>query len=761
VVAREQAAQETMGSLQTDAAGPLADIVVAEIGREVGVRYCGRLFAALGARVVRAAGAEPELATKIDDAYAGWLDQGKELVGSPSEAIAAAAGCQRQKRLVLVGQTPLLVENVRQLVAGRSERLTLLALTWFDPRGRYSGWRANAPIIQALTGVAFGFGTPEGPPILPQGFAPEILGGVTALVAALGALIGDREAPRVVEVNVLESALCFSDVAAVALVMTGQRSQRLGVNRFAPTCPCNIFATSDGHIGIATLTPAQWSAFAGLIGRNELVQDPRLATNAQRVTHADEIDALLDPIVRGQTTRYWVENGERLRVPITPAPRPSELPNLEHWRVRGAFAPVDGTPGAPQAPTLPFRFLFDGERVPLPARVKATAPLAGVRVADFSMGWAGPLAARYLADLGADVLKIESRARPDWWRGWEPVEAQDPPLSELPLNFMAVNRNKRGLDLDLLQPDEKRAALQIVEKADVVLENQGPGVMERLGFGPQDLRRANSRVISISMPAFGTTGPLAGLRAYGSTVEQASGMPFVNGCEGWRPSLQHVAYGDSVAGLYGAAAAMITLYARERLGASRVDLSQVECLFQLDADATIAEQLLGSPLPRTGSQRSTMAPCVVVRCAGDDAWLAVAIDDDQSWQGLCRALECTDLGADASLASLAGRKSREADLERVISSWAASLPPQAAAEALQSEGVAAAPVLASHDLFADPHLAECDFWVLQDRRYLGPHFTPHAPIRYDGSRPDVVRPAPVLGEHTDEVLAELGIQLAK
>src|SRR5208337_896900 len=109
-------------------------------------------------------------------------------------------------------------------------------------------------------------------------------------------------------------------------------------------------------------------------------------------------------------------------------------------------------------------------------------------------------------------------------------------------------------------------AVHIVQLADVVIDNQGPGVMDRLGLGPADQRRLQPAVISISMPPFGRTGPLAGLRAYGSTVEQASGMPFVNGHDAWPPCHQHVAYGDAVAGLYGAAAALIGLWARERLG---------------------------------------------------------------------------------------------------------------------------------------------------------------------------------------------------
>ncbi|MEJ0064135.1 MAG: CoA transferase [Caulobacteraceae bacterium] len=197
------------------------------------------------------------------------------------------------------------------------------------------------------------------------------------------------------------------------------------------------------------------------------------------------------------------------------------------------------------------------------------------------MGWAGPLAARYLGDLGADVLKIESHARPDWWRGWDPHPDVHPPPMELPRNFMCVNRAKRGLDLDLANPEDQRAAEEIVRVADLVIDNQGPGVMAKLGLAPADQRRLNPAVVSISMPPFGREGPAGRPARLRLDRGAGSGMPFVNGHDGWGPVHQHVAYGDPVAGIYGAAAALIGLYARERLGGADIELCQVECLFQL------------------------------------------------------------------------------------------------------------------------------------------------------------------------------------
>jgi crotonobetainyl-CoA:carnitine CoA-transferase CaiB-like acyl-CoA transferase len=729
---------------------PLTGLRVVEAGGEVATRYCGRLLSQLGASVV-------QVGDRADDpvcqpgaagrAYGAWLDQDKTLAPDLASALASLEGAPG-KSLVIAGQTPALIRSVDAALAGRGNRIVRLGVTWFGEGGPYSGWRGNDAVILALSGIAFPFGLPDGPPTLAQGHASQALAGLNGFIGALAALMAGPDGPSRVDVNVLESALCFTEPGVVAAAADPLAvSGRGGVNRYTPVYPSSIYPTTDGHVGVTALTPAQWAALCGLIGRPELTQDPRLTTSADRTVCADELDDILSPLIAEKTTDYWVQAGERLRIPITPAPRPKDLPGMAHWAGRGSFAPV-GETGA-MGPTLPFRFGFDGVTAPRPDG-GPRGPMSGVRVADFSMGWAGPLAARYLGDLGADVLKIESTDRPDWWRGWEIVEAQDPPLHELPRHFMAVNRSKRGVDIDLLSPEGRTIAETIIRRADVVIENHGPGVMERLGLGQAAQRRLHPGVISVSMPPFGFGGPLTGLRAYGSTVEQASGLPFVNGQADWTPSMQHVAYGDPVAGVYGAAAAIAALYGRNTLGGAEIDLCQVECIFQLGADAIIADQLVG--VERTGSRRATMAPVCVVAASGDEAWLAVAADSDAAWSALCAEL------CEASLSpawSLAERKAQADAIEAAIARWAAPQDPAAAAARLQQAGIAAAPVLPAHGLWLNDHLCDVGFWTTVNRRYIGDHLIPHAPIRFDGDRPPVRRPAPTLGEHSAEAIAEL------
>jgi crotonobetainyl-CoA:carnitine CoA-transferase CaiB-like acyl-CoA transferase len=408
-------------------------------------------------------------------------------------------------------------------------------------------------------------------------------------------------------------------------------------------------------------------------------------------------------------------------------PTPGQLPRDPHWAGRGAFAAVGE--GGPEGPTLPYRLSFDGVRSARWTGDSAIGPLAGLKVIDFSMGWAGPLCARTLADLGADVVKIESADHPDWWRGWD-NSAADRAAMEMRHNFLGANRNKRGVDIDLTRPEGLAQAKALIAGADVVVENYAAGVMEKLGLGPRVQRALRPGVISLTMPAFGAAGPLSGLRAYGSTVEQASGLPFVNGEADWPPCLEHVAFGDPVAGLYAASAVLTALAGRESLGGADIDLAQVACLFQLGADSILAAQVLGEPLPRAGHRRARLALCVVVQAG--DGWLAAAVDET----------------AMTGLARLVGEAS-----EPALRAWAAARPAAQAASALQAAGAPAAPVQPAHALTFDPQLEAAGFWISLDRAVIGRHLVPASPFRFDGARPAIRRPAPTLGQHTREVLS--------
>ncbi len=701
---------------------PLSAFSVLELGGDVATRYCARLFAQMGARVVCVRSGDDRTlgyAAEAGMAYGRWLDESKVPIESPDQVDGTFD-------LVIAGLDEDTIRKAAVLCDRMAKRPMLLTITWFDSEGPYGDWCATDEIINALNGIAYNFGIADGPPMLPQGHGPQITAGLVAFNASVAALSAERR-PATIAVNVFEAAMCFVETGAIAAKANAlPLTPRLGVNRFSPTYPASSYPSADGWVGITCLTPAQWAAMCGLIGRPELATDPRYATAYDRLLHGDEVDALLRPAAVARTTQEWVELGDVHRIPITAMPEPAALAKMEHWRERGAFAAVDGI----AAPTLPYRFQFSGRPEPHWTGDASQGPLAGVRVIDFSMGWAGPLCARTLADLGADVIKIESEGHPDWWRGWESGSV-DVRTREVNHNFIAVNRNKRGIDLDLTTPQGVSAARALIATADVVVENFAAGVLTRLGLGPAAQRQVNPRIISLSMPAFGNGGPRSGQRAYGSTVEQSSGLPFVNGEADWPPCLQHIAFGDPIAGLYAASAVLAALAGRERLGGAEIDLAQVACLFQMGADAIIAAQLNGGTLARTGHRRARLALCTVVQAR--DGCLTVA----------ARAEDI------AALAGLVGGDTRAA-----LAAWARERDAHDAACALQAVRVAAAPVLPAHGLCDNAHLNASGFWCELERDFVGRHPAAAPPFRFDGAYPVLRRPAPTLGEHTAEVLAE-------
>jgi crotonobetainyl-CoA:carnitine CoA-transferase CaiB-like acyl-CoA transferase len=731
----------------------LSGLTIIEIPGGVAARYCGHLFAAHGATVLQL-GAPSDAAVgyggRGSAAYAVWLDAGKQRV----ETYTAAA--KYKIALVIAGQDRASVATADEAMraAGLGDAIRL-GLTWFAPEGPYRDWTGNDGVIQALSAVSYATGATDGAPMLPRGHAPQAIAGATAFIAAMGAIIGRQNGwgGRTVDVNILEANLCLSESGVAGAALTGDRTVRRGVNRFTPTFPGGIYQASDGWIGVTALTVPQWRSLCDMIGHSELAKNPVHHVSLQRMGDADELDKILVPAFKTNTKKFWLEEGQRLRIPMAPVPDLKELPETPHWRERGSFAPVPGATDA-VGPTMPFHATASppaGKRHPKIGR-PPELPLSGVRVLDLSMGWAGPLAARHFADLGADVVKVESCTHFDWWRGFDGSMEGDPPPYETKPSFLMVNRNKRGITLDLKEEAGKALTRRLASRSDLVIENYAPGVLDKLGLGAKTLTGEKADLIYLSMGAFGAKGPWRSFRAYGSTVEQASGLPFVNGETNDPPTMQHVAYGDPIAGIYGAIACLIALYDRSRRGAGAIiDLGQVECLFQLCADAIVAQSVQAEPLQRDGSRHPLSALRMVVAAANPNGWIALSVETARQWNALADAIGRADLRV-GDAAELAAMKARAAEMERTVAAAFATKVAAEAVASLQAAGVPASVAYANVDLLDDPQLIHDAFWRRTERRFIGNHVVPHAPYRLDGQRVPLRNASPTLGEHNEAVL---------
>ena len=794
-------------------AGALAGIHVVDLAGTVATAYCGKLFRDLGATVTnleppgeghpirRLPPFHPEASAPEASALATWLSLGKRSVTAGPED-PEARGLLESADLILDAEPAA----ERRLLKGQ----TRLSISWFGASGPYAGRDATDPVISTHTGAARALGPADGPPILATGHTPQVVTGTLAYVGAVGHLLaretGRLDAPLHLDVSILEAAMCITEPGPPGTLATGEIRPRVGINRFWPTYPVGIYRCRDGWLGVTTVTPSQWRSLCSLLELDELGAEPRYQVSINRIEDADRIDAALRPRLLERTAREWVEAGQAARVPLALAPTPAELFELEQFRERRAWIeaahPDQGrflaagtpfrlrrTPAATggRAPRLgehndaaadgggghatqPADDLEQPDRMPAgrPAhrqsahRQSAHRPtlLADIRIVDLTMGWAGPLATRQLADLGADVIKVESCQYFDWWRGWESTpESIAQKLYEQSTAFNTTGRNKLGVTLDLTSRRGVDLLLRLVAQADAVIENYTASVLPRLGLDYPRLRQANPELVMVSMPPFGKSGPWMNHRAYGSTVEQASGLPHLNGRAGDPPTMQHVALGDPIAGINAAAALLTALRHRRRTGEGQyVDLSHVQSMFPLAAHGLIEQAVRGAPPERSGGRHPLFAPWGVYPCIGAEPWITVTVETGEQWRGLCDVLGM-DAG-DPRFADATDRKQREDALDAVLAARTTLHDGMALERRLASAGVPAAVLRNTLDVLYDPHLEARGYWQWRERAYVGNQPNPSAPFRPvadDGaSRPYAVEwPAPTLGQHNREVLTRL------
>ena len=379
-------------------------------------------------------------------------------------------------------------------------------------------------------------------------------------------------------------------------------------------------------------------------------------------------------------------------------------------------------------------------------------PLEGIRIIDLSMGWAGPLATRNLADMGAQVIKVESCERFDWWRSWEATQAwiADNGAEKSP-QYLYVNRNKQDITLDLENPRGRELLLQLVATADALVENYSGGVLPKLKLDYSYLIEANPGLVMVSMPAFGSTGPWSQFRAYGSTVEHSSGLPHLVGDPEQAPTMQHVAFGDAVGGLNGTAAILTALWHKQRSGEGQfVDLSQVECLFPLAAPGILHQSVYGQSPRRSGNKHPDHAPHGVYPCEGDDAWVVIQVTDEIQWQRLQDLIPAL-----APFGDVDERLDKREALDECVRAWTQQRPAATVMQLLQGVGVTAAKLNNAQAILDEPHLQDRGYLQWLEREYVGVQPHPSPPFRVTADPIPITSPAPTLGQHNHDILGEL------
>ena len=542
----------------------------------------------------------------------------------------------------------------------------------------------------------------------------------------------------------------------------------------------------------------------------ELLADDDLYVPATRFDRADELDVLINGWTRELTTAEVTDALQANQCPAGPVRSFTDLLADPHLAQRGFFvaAPhlgpdarmpgvpfaLDGrsppfrpapAPVAPRSPEPAAHRRATGSSpapgrapAPEPAPGPGAGPLAGIRVVELSVAWAGPLAGRFLADLGADVVKVEhptSRglsivaggaggAGAPWHWGEIPPAGQrngifpDAVPGERWWNRMAwfnkMNRGKRSLCLDVKAPGGRAVFEALVARADVVVNNYSPRGARSLGIDHPTLRALNPNLVTVDLTGFGAVGPAAEQVSWGPILDAASGFSAATGYPDSGPYKQGLALPDAVGGVHGAYAILAALWERDRTGGPvHVDLSQLETMIGLAGELVLETSLRGAPPPRRGARSPQLAPQGVYRCVGDDEWVTLTVADDETWRALAGLV-----GAPLQQPGWATTEGRLRDHDRidaVLGDWLAPRTKHAAMAELQAAGVPAAAVMTNRDLVEDPHLRARGLMVTLEQADCTPREFPGFPLHFEEIAPDL-RPTPALGAHNHEILRELG-----
>ncbi len=696
----------------------LTGLRVVQIGQGMAAAVCGRLLADVGADV---ACADADTSTLLAE----YLNHGRRPAGD--EALAGA------NLIVCEGQPAELRAAGRDANALRRLNATA-ALVFISPFGQ-TGPKANAPatdltlqfasgISRLLTGQVDDLSEA---PIRAVGEQSAFIGGLAAACAAIHAVQASMTG-AVVDVSIEEAlaTMAMTELTSAGLHGKSRSRKRLTDGNGATVC---ILPARDGYVAISPREDRQWAAWLEAMGSPEWGNEPHFATKSDRVANWDALHALMSDWSRQYDKQWIADTAQAAHVPSFPLREPAEQlasPQLAH---RGFYRSMEIGGRVVQAPRPPFGLTMTQSQRKQSA-ASGPLPLSGVRVLDFSWVIAGPTTTRYLAAMGADVIKVEAPGRGDPGRA-----------SEL---HTVLGQAKRGIVLDLKKPEAVDIARALAERCDVLVENFATGVMDRLGLGAAALRERNPELIYVSASGLGRTGPESHAVAYGTLLQCYAGFAGLNRHPDVPPRVGF-AWLDPMCGLMLAFIVAAALWRRRRDGlVARVDFSMIEAMLWTMAEPLLATQCDARPMPQ-GNRSALHAPHNAYRCAGDDEWIAIAARDDAEWRNLCSVVESLTPFARLELQE---RIAQRDTIDELLSAWLRPQHANAVADALLRIGVPAASLASSVDLVASPHLRGRGFW---DKH--GDGLLPGLPWRagFDRKSGD----APGLGADTDAVLAEV------
>jgi crotonobetainyl-CoA:carnitine CoA-transferase CaiB-like acyl-CoA transferase len=783
---------------------PISGELVVDLSTGIAGAYCTKVLADGGADVVKveAPGGDP---------LRRWSASGAAIAEGDDAALFRFLGCSKRSALA----DPSLPEDVafvRDLVAGAdgviwspgsplathrdlapgalrelAPQATVLTITSFGLAGPWADRPATEATLQAWSGSAGLRGEASGPPFIAGGRLGEW---ETGLVAAVAYLISRHRrvaagVGELVDVSAFEAQCLTNAMYPVTYLSIAGRPMRDVRMVNLP----NVHATKDGFVGFMVVTGQQWLDFAAMIERPDWVEDESLIRVINRVRRRAELLGWIDSWMGQRTSDEIAELATLFRIPVAVLGSGASLPRSDHLVEQGFF--VENPRGGFVQPDVAYTLGGSTERRAVTAAPRlgehtgelrasllgtagrSTAltgpapverPFGGLRVADFTANWAGPVIGQVLAGFGADVIRIESPRRPDalrsntirtmaddqWWE-WSPL-AHGP------------NTSKRGLTLDMASERGRELALRLIAECDVVVENYSPRVMDAWGFTAEVVLGANPRTIFLRAPAYGLHGPWRERVGYAQTIEMTAGLAWVTGPEDGPPDIPNGAC-DPIAGLHATIALLLALEHRRRTGeGTLVECPMVGGALNVAAEQVVEYSAYGVVLQREGNRSPVAAPQNAYRTATDDLphdqgrWVLVSVETDAQWDALCGVLGRPAWAADPALTTHAERRRAHDAIDEHLAAWCASREADDIVEQLWSAGVPVGKVLLPHEVGANPQLAARGWFSTLRHPVTGDNVHGGFPAIFSaGPAPASLHAGapPMLGQHNHEILGGL------
>ncbi|MDA1095764.1 MAG: CoA transferase [Chloroflexi bacterium] len=708
-----------------------------------------------------------------------------DYVNNPDDLATVRALAQRADIVVedfAPGYLASLNLGYADLAAG-NPGLVYVSITPFGQTGPHAGWLGGDLIAQATGGVIFANGDDTAAPVQ----APyESISQMACIHAAFGALLGLRSRAILdgrgqhVDVSRQEVVLWCQNSYISRYSMQDAITRREG--HHSAFGAVNTYRTSDGgFVNLSCYNAAHFGRLAREVMDHPVLSDAMWAPLPMRMENRGIVDSFIQEYADTIERDAFVERGQRIGLPIVPVLSPAEYVDHPHAAARNFFAeavhPVIGahrTAGAPFGMrATPWRATRPAPRVgehtveilrelagsaaanptasagtgrqALPTSPRPGArPLDGVRIIDFTRAFAGPIATMYMGFFGAEIIKVESA---DLDEGRDPNQA----------TFADLNRNKLSCTIDGRTPEGKALIKQLVADGGIVVENFRPGVMDRMGIGYEELKKARPDLIMMAMPGMGNTGPLREYFCYGQQIMGVAGVTYLWGHpDGAMDTRIKMPFADYVAAIWGALALVTALHHRDRTGEGQyIELAQVEGAAHL-LNVGFLDYLINGRAPEPVGNRSALhAPNNVYPCLGHDAWCAIEVWSDEQWQALISAMGSPRWSADERFASTASRIANAGELDGHIGEWTKGFTSRQIARMLQRVHVPAGIVSSGEDLFHDPQLRSRPDVIAELV-----HPTEGA-IQHQGvniqltGTPGKTAPSPTKGQHNDYVFRDV------